>query len=484
MNAPRRFFHAKVKRSICIALAIFGAWNPLSAQTPTTNIPGNETIQDELDVYGNTFNLGTWANDITQLGLATVYSEDTSHMATLTFTANRPVSNWLWQEMPSTGTSKVFQMSLSANNAFTLYDKATSQSAAIILDPVTRSTFTTPVTFNGLDNKMPNQTPNDPTNVLTVGLADARYPVHSVGDTLTLGVNANATGAHAMALGYQANASGFASTVLGDYATATQNGSTALGLSSSATGNYSTALGYASSANGYWATATGVASSAAGDDSIAIGTYANAIGIGSCALGVQTTATGLGSTAIGQYILSAGMYTTVVGYFNTASGDQASAFGTNAKATAFQSTSLGFQSAAAGTGAVSAGLNSSAKGNWSVALGSFSNAGGDYATALTSSSAASGDYAVAAGRTTATSLYQTSVGAYGASGGDPHNWVPTDDLFTVGNGTSANASNAFSVKKNGDTQVAGNLTVTKALIVLPQGDLSMGTFMAQPSPTP
>ncbi len=92
---------------------------------------------------------------------------------------------------------------------------------------------------------------------------------------------------------------------------------------------------------------------------------------------------------------------------------------------------------------------------------------------------------MAAGQTAATSVYQFTAGAYGVTGGNPHTWVATDDLFTVGNGQSAAApSNAFSVKKNGDTSVAGKLLVAGAIIVQPQGDLSMGSFTAQPSPAP
>ena len=62
-------------------------------------------------------------------------------------------------------------------------------------------------------------------------------------------------------------------------------------------------------------------------------------------------------------------------------------------------------------------------------------------------------------------------------------------IFDIGNGSiggdpygypyRVTASNAFVVKKNGDTTVYGNLSVSgagHAVLINPQGDLSMGDF--------
>lgn len=505
---PTNRFHA----GACILFVLVGGLQAVLAQEFTA--PGNAIIQGELDVHGNTFNLGSWVNDNTQLGLATVYAEDTDHAATLTFTANRPVSNWLWQELAPTAPGKVLQMSLSSNNALTLYDKATSQSPAIILDPVGGNTsFKNSVTINGTSNLMPFQTLSGGANsVLTMGLADARYFTPSTGSRLILGAGASTSGDNSVALGYAANAAGAGSTLLGSNTTtngygataigwsanAYANGTTALGFTSSATGNWANALGYGSVASNNFTTAVGSMSTATGPESVAFGTYSQSNGQQSVAVGAYAQAsgdvsvafgdfsyaTGSHATALGEYTFATNTYTTAVGNFVTASGYLASAFGSGSQATGYQATALGMQSGVTGSAATAVGFNSAATGAGSAALGSFSSASGAYATALTSSSAASGDYSVAAGRTTATSLYQTSVGAYGQPGGDAHNWVATDDLFTVGNGTLTTPQNAFSVKKNGDTEVQGNLKVDKALIVLPQGDLQMGEFVAQPSPSP
>ena len=82
------------------------------------------------------------------------------------------------------------------------------------------------------------------------------------------------------------------------------------------------------------------------------------------------------------------------------------------------------------------------------------------------------------------------------------NWIPTDDLFIIGNGAPVlspsgalqynsagnvvvTPSNALVVKKNGDTTVYGNLTVSgssNVVLINPAGDISMGGFISGPAP--
>ena len=69
------------------------------------------------------------------------------------------------------------------------------------------------------------------------------------------------------------------------------------------------------------------------------------------------------------------------------------------------------------------------------------------------------------------------VGRHNVAEGDASDWVETDPLFVVGNGTGdsedlpeVQSRNAFVVYKNGDIEMAGKVTMP------PQGDISMGEF--------
>lgn len=97
------------------------------------------------------------------------------------------------------------------------------------------------------------------------------------------------------------------------------------------------------------------------------------------------------------------------------------------------------------------------------------------------STTASGYYSTATGFRTAANAYgSTVIGLLNVI--RPENsataWVATDDLFVIGNGIFQQVydedtgittdfsirSNAFSVKKNGDTMVSGTTTLTGAVI--------------------
>ena len=115
-----------------------------------------------------------------------------------------------------------------------------------------------------------------------------------------------------------------------------------------------------------------------------------------------------------------------------------------------------------GTNNVATGANAFASGNNAIVTASTATALGEQTIAQSYDSLVLGRFNVAQGNATA--------------------WVPTDDLFVIGNGTSAAApSNALVVKKNGDTMISGKLEVTgrSKIQVEPQGDLTMGSFTAE-----
>jgi hypothetical protein len=83
------------------------------------------------------------------------------------------------------------------------------------------------------------------------------------------------------------------------------------------------------------------------------------------------------------------------------------------------------------------------------------------------------------------------VGINNVPQGDALNWVPTDDLFVVGNGgetvipdevSPGVSSNALAVHKNGNLRVAGNVQSKGGFRTPPMGDLEMGDFKAGVNP--
>lgn len=75
---------------------------------------------------------------------------------------------------------------------------------------------------------------------------------------------------------------------------------------------------------------------------------------------------------------------------------------------------------------------------------------------------ASGDVSTAMGLgTTAQAYGSLAIGRYNVASGDPSTWLDTDPLFVAGNGSSSSStSNALTLLKNGDLDLAGTLTAS------------------------
>lgn len=172
-------------------------------------------------------------------------------------------------------------------------------------------------------------------------------------------------------------------------------------------------------------------------------------------------------------------------------------FGNGTSAAGVSATALGDGTNANGNYSTTTGHWTEAVGDSSTALGYFTIANGNASTSMGYVTAANGDSSMAMGDfTTAQALDQVVIGRVNVIQGDPYNWVETDDAFIIGNGSYSwnsennawdlSPSNAFTVKKNGDTWMAGGLTVSAnarfngAVRIEPQGDLSMGSFTAEP----
>jgi len=96
---------------------------------------------DDLDVLGNIFSLGSWLNDSSHAGLTLSYSDcaNSSSAATVSLTASRPLTNWLWSSATERGSATHPSMKLDSRNRLILYDPADPTTPAIILDPAGKS---------------------------------------------------------------------------------------------------------------------------------------------------------------------------------------------------------------------------------------------------------------------------------------------------------------------------------------------------------
>jgi hypothetical protein len=169
-----------------------------------------------------------------------------------------------------------------------------------------------------------------------------------------------------------------------------------------------------------------------------------------------------------------------VGGSNTLGNSLSNAIGNSNSVTGYYAYALGYANSIAGNAALAIGRNNTVSGDGAVALGEYNKANfsdafavGYHTEASFAASVAMGIYTKATGAmatsmgnyTIAQSLGSLAIGQYNIAQGSTSSWVDTDDAFTIGNGTADNArSNAFVVKKNGDTTVNGGIrAVTDAV---------------------
>lgn len=114
---------------------------------------------------------------------------------------------------------------------------------------------------------------------------------------------------------------------------------------------------------------------------------------------------------------------------------------------------------ARGTWSFTAGRNSAALQTHSIAMGDFSRASAFNSMALLNGTA-NGQNSIAMGLTTTDAYNSIAIGRYNVGGGTTNTWTSTEALFEIGNGTSTtDKSNAFTVLKNGNTTINGQLTL-------------------------
>jgi len=170
------------------------------------------------------------------------------------------------------------------------------------------------------------------------------------------------------------------------------------------------------------------------------------------------------SVAMGESTIASATQSTAMGRQATASGDYSVAMGNSTTASSNSSTAMGDYTTASGA-------ISTAMGNATTASGGSSTAMGGYTTA-------SGGFSMAAGNgTTAQAYGSLAIGQYNVAAGSPSSWVDTDPLLVAGNGASPSSpSNALTLNKRGDLEVAGTFTAQAALLAT--GALGSGAIPA------
>jgi hypothetical protein len=181
----------------------------------------------------------------------------------------------------------------------------------------------------------------------------------------------------------------------------------------------------------------------------------------------QSFAEGTGSVALGTGAIAQGDSSLALGSGN-AFGAYSLALGSQSTSTGLSSTALGGGSSASGSGSLAAGRGSVASGQNSIALGQ-SKAIGTNSTSWGQQSEARGLLTTASGQfTIAQASHSLVIGRNNIAQGNPTQWIPTDDIFVIGNGASSAArSNAFAVQKN------GNATFQGVVRCAPGGDIPM-----------
>ncbi len=124
-----------------------------------------------------------------------------------------------------------------------------------------------------------------------------------------------------------------------------------------------------------------------------------------------------------------------------------------------------WDNSAVGGASVAMGFNTTAFGFAATAMGWGTSASQAHSTAMGLNTGAHGEGSTALGeQTIAEAKGSLVLGRYNQVGGDRHIWIPSDPLFTIGNGTDGNRNNAFEVLKNGNTTIDGDLTINNATI--------------------
>lgn len=220
-------------------------------------------------------------------------------------------------------------------------------------------------------------------------------------------------------------------------------------------GNYSFATGFSNTALGPYSAVFGFNSIASGDNSFAFGNSVSAFNHNSFASGYRSVAFGSASIAMGDSARANGLWSFAAGYRAVSSNTA--------------SVAIGYQPEASGMASLAIGVQAKALANDGIALGNQTEADGSFSASVGYLAKTKGYASTAMGYNTRSHSYGGFVaGVFNDSltGLSANNWVATDPVFTIGNGTAHNArSNAMMVLKNGNVGIGTNTPVNKLQLV-------------------
>ncbi len=174
-----------------------------------------------LDVQGNSIFFGSWSTNALEPGVTYSYSEASGGTnAAFTSTLTRPVSTWCWQRLDGFGNAWNV-MALDGSNQLILTGTQTTSPGSIIIDPTVGQ-----ITING-------QTVLTANAIQNLSILSANIGSGNIAGASSIGVGTNVT-----ASGTDSSAFGYGSTASGAYSFAAGIGTVALAYDSVALGAY------------------------------------------------------------------------------------------------------------------------------------------------------------------------------------------------------------------------------------------------------
>ena len=241
---------------------------------------------------------------------------------------------------------------------------------------------------------------------------------------LVAGRQNKASGQYSASLGRLNKSLGYGSVTMGRQCVASADYSMAVGYKSKAIGRFSNAEGYGCVAGG---TVSDISQNP-GRDKFTTGFYSHAEGYATLSSGLASHSEGLQTTAAGSYSHTEGVSSSVApNEINTNNYDIIKASWYN------KPFSLSLRD------------GSHAEGHNTLALAKYSHAQNECCIAQNIGSHAGGNHTVTS------RAYQTAIGEYNADN--------TSALLIVGNGSDTKRSNALELDKDGNTKIAGSLTL-------------------------